>query len=196
MAAMVGDDSFWDLDPWHLAKFGWVRPRFIAIGATGSQGGGVELMQATGHDETGGAAARPIVFYDPSRGLNEYFIAQYRSQFPKCPGSGFLGDLCTSYRDNGVADTGIALWHVMTNADGCCATFVRWMTGAIASLGLLALLMMATCSVSALSILPMVSWGALATSSRRDSSLCAGGTAQTAVYAFGQGSYRQRARLR
>ncbi len=95
MAAMAGDDSFWDLDPWHLAKFGWVRPRFIAIGPTGSQGGGIELMQAAGHD-SGTEVARPIVFYDPSRGLNEYFMAQYRTPFPKCPGSGFLEDLFMS----------------------------------------------------------------------------------------------------
>ncbi len=118
MAAMAGEDSFWDLDPWHLAKFGWVRPRFVAIGPTGSQGGGIELMQAAGHDDTGVESARPIVFFDPSRGLNEYFMAQYRTQFPKCSGSGFLRDLCPNYRDNGVADTGIAVWHVMTNADG------------------------------------------------------------------------------
>lgn len=118
MAAMSGDDRAFDLDPWHLQKFGWVRPRFIPIGPTAGLAGGSEVMLAAGHDGSGQEAGRPIIFYDPARGLREYFVVQYRSQFPRCPGSGFITNLCPNYKDNGAPDTGFAVWHVVTKADG------------------------------------------------------------------------------
>ncbi len=114
MSGMSGDDTAWELDPWHLQKFGWVRPRFVPIGLVSRRAGGSEVMLAAGRDVNGQEAARPIIFYDPQRGLREYFIAQYRSQFPRCSGSA----ACLNFKDNGAPDTGFAIWHVRTKASG------------------------------------------------------------------------------
>ncbi len=123
MAAMAGDDSVWELDPWHLAKFGWIRPRFVPIGSVSRPSGGSEIMLAAGHDTGGLEPARPIVFYDPLRGLREYFVVQYRTPYPRCPSE--PGDFCPNYQDNGAPDQGFAVWHVVTKANGALADILK-----------------------------------------------------------------------
>ncbi len=125
MSAMAGDDTVWELDPWHLQKFGWIQPRFVPIGVRSQQAGNSELILAAGHDRTGSQAARPIIFYDPERGLREYFIAQYRSKFPQCPGSSLPDLACPDYQDNGAPDTGFAIWHVRTKESGGLAEITK-----------------------------------------------------------------------
>jgi hypothetical protein len=117
MAGMEGDDTVWELDPWYQQRLGWVRPRFVSIGGPSRRSGGSEVMLAAGHDRSGQERARPIIFYDPGRSLEEYFVAQYRTPFPKCS-TGILGYACPDYQDNGAPDIGFAVWHVITDSDG------------------------------------------------------------------------------
>ena len=118
MAAMETDDRMWELDPWHQQKFGWIFPRFVPIGPASRRAGGTKVMMASGYDQTGVDEARPLLFYDPARGLGEYFLVEYRTPFPTCATSSLPGGACPGYKDNGAADIGFAVWHVMTKQNG------------------------------------------------------------------------------
>ncbi|PWE17180.1 hypothetical protein DDZ18_05645 [Marinicauda salina] len=107
MAAMLWDDRFMHFDPWHKARFGWVRPRFQPIDG----GAGATLLGSPGHD-VGRDWSRPIVFYDPARGLDEYFMVEFRTPHPAdCAGSHLPDSACPRYADNGVSDAGLVVWH-------------------------------------------------------------------------------------
>jgi len=125
MAAMARDDRFWELDPWHRQMFGWTEPIFIPIGPSSRRAGGTRVMMASGADSTGVEEARPLLFYDPARGLREYFLVEYRTPFPTCADSTLPGNACPGYRDNGAADIGFAVWHVMTMPNGKLTTVTR-----------------------------------------------------------------------
>lgn len=105
MAGMTGDDLFFHFDPWHKMRFGWVEPVFQPI-----EGSGTVLLGAPGH-LSGSEMARPILFYDPARGLDEYFLVEFRTPFPICPEDGAPRQACVNYSDAGVVDTGLVVWH-------------------------------------------------------------------------------------
>lgn len=115
MAAMIRDDRFYELDPWHKQKFGWVRPVFVPISETARPAGGVRIFASAAISGMAPERSRPVVFYDPTRGLREYYVAEFRTPFPPCPDSSLPGGTCPGHSDNGVADVGIAVWHVVTN---------------------------------------------------------------------------------
>jgi M6 family metalloprotease-like protein len=95
--------AIWHLDPWHKMKLGWLRPRLVPM----SKGGGFVLRcaQAPG---TEGA----ILLYDDtlpaSQFAREFFMIEYRNPFPPV-GARY---------DSDVADTGIIIWHIGTDANG------------------------------------------------------------------------------
>jgi hypothetical protein len=58
------------LDPWHRMQLGWVEPRIASL-----RSGGITNIPAA---QMGDPTA-PLLLYDPSRGLNEYWLLEYRT---------------------------------------------------------------------------------------------------------------------
>jgi len=77
------------LDPFHRLKLGWIQPRLVFRSGQYSVPDVETRHQA-------------LILVDPDRGTDEYFIVENR--WP-----------ATSY-DAGLADTGLAVWHVMENS--------------------------------------------------------------------------------
>lgn len=90
------------LDPWNKILLGWSKPRVLRIGTTCGSGFVPAVYQVTA-DHGAGA---PLLFYDPVRGVDEFFVVEYRGPDPD-----------TGY-DANVIDRGVAIWYVRRNAPG------------------------------------------------------------------------------
>lgn len=90
--------AIWHLDPWHKMQLGWSEPRIRSIHI-----GGIETIPAAQMLRSNSA----IIYYDPARGTNEYFMLEYRtSSSPN--GAGY---------DSQVAGNGLVVWHVQQDAN-------------------------------------------------------------------------------
>jgi len=101
------DRRTYHLDPWHKMQLGWLRPRIFTLGP-----GGVATVAASQII----SAQTPVLLYDPAKGLNEYFLVEFRNNRisvgvdhdanvtdPSSPGP-FTN-----------AAAGMAVWHVNLN---------------------------------------------------------------------------------
>lgn len=91
------------LDPYNAMQLGWVSPRIVPI----TRAGGNARIAALQNPATRSWQA-PILFYDPARGTDEFFIAQYRDPSPAADTSGGY--------DNSVPSAGLALWYIQRRA--------------------------------------------------------------------------------
>jgi hypothetical protein len=91
--------DLWHLDPWHKLIFGWIEPRILNINELVSP---INLAGIGSMDPTGS-----VILYDSTRGPNEYFFLEYRTQSQK--GSGAF--------DREVNSEGLAIWHILTGAN-------------------------------------------------------------------------------
>jgi len=101
MAATVEANEFYcHLDPFHKMRTGFVDPEIIPI-TEWWRIKHVEYLNAASTDYY----YNPIIFYDPNRSRNEYFMIEYRSQ---------------NYwsNDKDVAGTGIYVWRITEGANG------------------------------------------------------------------------------
>lgn len=101
MGATLGgppnNTTTYHLDPWHKMQFGWSEPRIRSI-----RTGGVETIAAAQMLQPDA----PIIYYDPIRGTNEFFIFEYRTA--SSPNGGGY--------DTQVAGNGLVVWHVQQNS--------------------------------------------------------------------------------
>jgi len=104
-----GDLRAWHLDPWHKIRLGWVEPRVMPITDEGNLAP-LDIPQSTAVD--GAEARRPLILYDPRRGLNEYFLVEFRNRAPVMGGGYDAGMF-----DWRGSSRGVAVWHVATTAD-------------------------------------------------------------------------------
>lgn len=96
------DTETYHLDPWHKMRLGWAKPIVKVIGPNIPPSSArlyPPLSLASGHS----GYYRPYVFYDPSRGEREMFIAEAR--------------LGTAY-DSDTEDNGVAVWYAKTDTSG------------------------------------------------------------------------------
>jgi M6 family metalloprotease-like protein len=97
MAGTIGgtnnEASTWHMDPWHKMQLGWIQPRIINLIT-----GGVFTLRAAYASDLNG----PIILYDPTHGIREFFILEYRAQ------AGY---------DREVATAGLAIWHIKHDQD-------------------------------------------------------------------------------
>ena len=84
---MDSDDGFCHLDPFRKLKFGWVTPKIIMTPGRYTIG----TVEST-HEIH--------ILADASRGADEYFIVENRSN-------------ATQSFDRGLPDSGLAIWHIM-----------------------------------------------------------------------------------
>lgn len=98
----VNDDRrTYHLDPWHKMRLGWLRPRIETLAT-----GGIATVAAAQIT----SADTPVLLYDPARGINEYFIVEFRSNRIS---TGVDHDAnVTDPSPSNAAATGMALWHV------------------------------------------------------------------------------------
>ena len=103
-----GDDDMrtWHLDPWHKTRLGWAEPILWRLDTYGSH------TLAVANSLRADAA---LIVYDDVRGLNEFFVIEYRSRSAmdeyvpsRSPGG---GQIRFNY-DADVAGDGVAIWHV------------------------------------------------------------------------------------
>jgi hypothetical protein len=99
------------LDPFSAIVLGWMEPRVVPITAAG----GIASLRAAQHASGGAGADAPVLFYDPNRGLDEYFVVEYRT-----PSTGIRPD---GGYDAKVGRRGVAVWYVQRNANGQLVTF-------------------------------------------------------------------------
>lgn len=85
-----------NFDPWHRMAFGWATPRFATTA------GGEFIVSRTAE-----GLNRPLILYDPARGLSEYYVVEYRSAFEGGVDSGFAGGIAA-----------IVWWYVKTDPNG------------------------------------------------------------------------------
>jgi M6 family metalloprotease-like protein len=106
--ATASDPRTYHLDPWHKIQLGWVTPRVRPI----TDEGGVLALAAPQSTAADWAdARRPVILYDPRRGLQEYFIVEHRSR-TTAAGGGYDAGL-SDWRGSA---RGVAVWHVMADA--------------------------------------------------------------------------------
>jgi M6 family metalloprotease-like protein len=82
------EPSTWHMDPWHKMQLGWSEPRIVNL-----RTGGVFTLPAAHRLD----ASAPIILYDPSHGVREFFMLEYRAQ------AGY---------DREVTTNGLAIWHI------------------------------------------------------------------------------------
>src|SRR5690606_26789280 len=97
------DMKSFHLDPWHRVRLGWDYP--IAYPLVPSQVGATTIS----------TSQRPIVFYDPNRGPNEFYMMEFRDHAADVYDSdvGFF-----DHDGGGAVQTGIALWYVKVDENG------------------------------------------------------------------------------
>lgn len=83
------------LDPWHKMQLGWCEPRIRSLRA-----GGTDVMPCAQL----GRVDAPILYYDPDRGDQEFWLLEYRTQ----------NSSANNYFENGMGNgtNGMLLWHV------------------------------------------------------------------------------------
>jgi M6 family metalloprotease-like protein len=96
-STIIDLEMYFHLDPWHKMRMGMVTPRIIPIpdGATSRQS--VRLTLPFNN-----ADYEPVLFYDPERGLQEYFMIEFRK------------NRASSY-DYDVLVSGLVIWYVKTD---------------------------------------------------------------------------------
>ena len=87
------------LDPWNKVLARWIEPRCVAINEAA---GSVRLYAP---ESSGFAASQPLLFFDPTRSLDEFFLVEYRN-----PDIGL--------HDSGARFAGVAVWAVRRGSDG------------------------------------------------------------------------------
>lgn len=92
-------NEYFHLDAWHKMRMGFNKPTIVPITKWWRT-----KMHSTLFAASQKANFNPIIFYDPSKGYNEYFMVEFRR--PEA----------WSY-DVNVAGQGIVLWHVITDAN-------------------------------------------------------------------------------
>ncbi|MCP3918620.1 MAG: hypothetical protein GY711_23985 [bacterium] len=107
-ATMIGGNDnreMFHLDPWHKLSVGWLQPRTESLKSSGSA--------TIGPPDVGyPSSQRPILFHDPDRGPNEFFLVEFRRRTRQSgdsrsdPGSPFRG------YDSDVPRTGVVIWYV------------------------------------------------------------------------------------
>lgn len=97
MGGTISDNEFYfHLDPWHKMRMGFVRPRVIAIPSEASSRQSIRLTVPTNS-----ADYEPVIFYDPRRGRDEFFMMEFR-----ITNSG-------SY-ERDVPSSGLVIWSIRT----------------------------------------------------------------------------------
>lgn len=102
----AANDDFrtFHLDPWHKMQLGWVEPRVATLAS-----GGTATMAATSVNSPN----TPILFYDPARGVDEFFIVEFRNN--QVPIGSYDRNLTSSTDPvpfSGVTN-GLAIWHYL-----------------------------------------------------------------------------------
>jgi M6 family metalloprotease-like protein len=87
------------LDPWFKIRMGWLKPRIHPV----LDSAWSAIIAPS--DSAPVASRAPIILYDLRRGLNEFFILEYRTP---------TGSFSRGY-DAGVNSQGLAVWYVMKN---------------------------------------------------------------------------------
>ncbi|MEN0061375.1 MAG: hypothetical protein AAGA48_04445 [Myxococcota bacterium] len=101
-------DTTTHLDPWNRMRFGWTNPRVFRIDGPGS----CETLANWADCGTRGMGERrPVVLYDAARGLDEFFMLEYRDVDPP---EGAHYDLLRAPWAPG----GLVVWHIRTQGDG------------------------------------------------------------------------------
>ena len=88
------------LDPYHRMRLGWTEPRVHSVREEG--------MAVLVAPQLGGADTRPVLLYSESKGVQEYFLVEYRHKE--------LGAFDRYWWDGG-RDKGVLVWHVRTDAN-------------------------------------------------------------------------------
>ncbi len=89
------------LDPWHKIRLGWADPQIVSMSS--ERAGGSERLEVP---QGSGGKYRPILFYDPARGTDEYFLVEYRNGSASGQGP----------YDRETGSRGVAVWYVKTGA--------------------------------------------------------------------------------
>jgi M6 family metalloprotease-like protein len=100
------NNDAWHLDPWHKIQLGWAAPRAYPI----TDQGHVLALNAPQVVGTDAEGRKPVIVYDPRRGLSEYFILEYRNSAPA--GGGGYDAQMSDWRGS---TRGVAVWHVMVD---------------------------------------------------------------------------------
>ena len=98
LMSCTGDEKY-HLDAWHKMQFGWSEPRIYSLNSSGS----VSLPAAQR-----GIPSAPIILYDTNRGVDDFFLLEYRTQNVTGSGGGY---------DVNVAGNGLVIWHVAHKPD-------------------------------------------------------------------------------
>ncbi|MCE9577034.1 MAG: hypothetical protein K8W52_28060 [Deltaproteobacteria bacterium] len=86
-----------DMDAWTKFRLGWLRPALVELGGKAS-GSAMLACGDTDLAEVSGA----VLFHDPARGTDEYFLAEAR---------------CQRDYDAGTPERGVAIWQVLQQPD-------------------------------------------------------------------------------
>lgn len=70
--SLPNQSQYYHFDPLSKMRLGWIRPRVVS---TWQPGGVAELFAAQSADPV-----EPLLFYDPSRGRDEFYLAEFRSR--------------------------------------------------------------------------------------------------------------------
>ena len=99
MGSNRGGIASFHLDPWHKMQLGWIEPKIVL-----AQSAGQHQLKSANQTNLNPA----LILFDPRKGLNEYFILEYRSPNHR------VNDYNYNY-DRDVCGEGLAIWHVVQN---------------------------------------------------------------------------------
>jgi len=89
------DMTTFEVDAWHKVRLGWVTPRVVPVTSVASCDIDYASWSRAGTNA-------PILFFDPRRGVNEYYLMEFRAN---------------GAPDSSITPTGgVAVWHVRTDA--------------------------------------------------------------------------------
>jgi M6 family metalloprotease-like protein len=92
------------LDPWHKMRWGWVTPKVHDLTVPMC----VDLAPAAASLESAlavGSSPDPIVVYDHTLGLQQYYMMEYRSGLP-------VEDSWTGHYDTDIPENGLAIYYL------------------------------------------------------------------------------------
>lgn len=95
------DLRIYNLDPWHKILFGWLEPRLVSVGHSGTTQLAAQHVALSAELER----KRPLLVYDPAKGASEFFILEYRT--PE-----------KLHYDRNVASSGLVIWHIAYDRSG------------------------------------------------------------------------------
>jgi M6 family metalloprotease-like protein len=96
--------STFHLDPWHKMRFGWIEPRIVPLNSVGDCFEIIATQVTGGHFATR-SMHKPILLYDVTRGVREYFLLEFRNGLA---GGGGYDRSINDWRGN---SSGVAVWH-------------------------------------------------------------------------------------